>query len=394
MNDTISIIIPCYNAAKTLKRPLESLLSQTYNDLDVIIINDSSTDDTLKIAEEYCKRDSRFRVFTQEKGGVAVARNLGLSLAKGDYIMFLDADDNYTTPFAIAKMLNTLKNKNADQVICNFTHPGFQRYTLEGEFDLRKKKDFVKFFQDFFMYGVPWNKVTKKACLTEKFIPGVAFAEDGLFNLANFHNLKKVVVLPDVLYNYYCAPYVPNQPASAINSMYIADKFWEKKSTIFFMGNKNQAYREYYMEKFHYDVKDKIQYSRIFDFFFFDLHIMVMNNVGEENMISFCLEAFKDEYFRKMVESKEKNTGLTFKRDYTLKDVERFIRCIDKGCRDAKTFGLYKNLICFSFFAYFLFNSPSKIKTEDILGECAQGLKEPLLNESKYALNLIKAFEY
>ena len=54
MNDTISIIIPCYNAAKTLKRPLESLLSQTYNDLDVIIINDSSTDDTLKIAEEYC----------------------------------------------------------------------------------------------------------------------------------------------------------------------------------------------------------------------------------------------------------------------------------------------------------------------------------------------------
>ena len=139
MTELISIIIPCYNASKTLARTLNSIREQDYKNLEIIIVNDGSSDNTLEVATKYSTIDSRIRVITQDNAGVSVARNNGLHNANGSLIMFLDADDNYTTPYAITNMYNRLKLTGADMCVCNFTHPCFEPYLDEGVYDLTKK---------------------------------------------------------------------------------------------------------------------------------------------------------------------------------------------------------------------------------------------------------------
>ena len=89
----VSIIIPAYNTAPYIHRALESSLRQTYQNIEAIVVNDGSTDDTLKVAQEYAARDERVRVFTQENAGVSAARNYGIREARGEYITMLDSDD-------------------------------------------------------------------------------------------------------------------------------------------------------------------------------------------------------------------------------------------------------------------------------------------------------------
>ncbi len=91
--NTISVIIPVYNAEEWLKEALESLQEQTYGDFEAIIVNDGSTDDSEAIIKDFCAKDSRFRVISQPNAGVSAARNLGIDMAKGEWIAFMDADD-------------------------------------------------------------------------------------------------------------------------------------------------------------------------------------------------------------------------------------------------------------------------------------------------------------
>ena len=89
----ISIIVPVYNVEKYLKECLDSLINQTLEDIEIICINDGSTDNSLAILEEYQKKDSRIKVFSQRNQGVSAARNLGIEKATGEYLTFLDSDD-------------------------------------------------------------------------------------------------------------------------------------------------------------------------------------------------------------------------------------------------------------------------------------------------------------
>jgi glycosyltransferase involved in cell wall biosynthesis len=93
VKNLISIIVPCYNQAKFLPETLDSLLAQTYNYWECIIVNDGSPDNTHEIAESYCRKDARFRYFYKENGGLSSARNAGIYIAKGEFIQFLDSDD-------------------------------------------------------------------------------------------------------------------------------------------------------------------------------------------------------------------------------------------------------------------------------------------------------------
>ena len=113
----ISIILPVYNCEKFLSRCLEALLIQTYSNIEVLCINDGSTDKSLQILEQYAQKDSRIKVFSQENSGPAKARNLGLAKARGDYLMFCDSDDWYE-PQMCECMLKTIELENVDLVIC------------------------------------------------------------------------------------------------------------------------------------------------------------------------------------------------------------------------------------------------------------------------------------
>lgn len=104
----ISVVIPIYNGEKYLEQCLDSVVMQQENPLEIILINDGSTDESLRICKEYAQRDLRIRVIDKENTGVSDTRNLGISLAKGDYILFVDADD-YLVPDAINKIRNALE---------------------------------------------------------------------------------------------------------------------------------------------------------------------------------------------------------------------------------------------------------------------------------------------
>ncbi len=393
MKELISIIIPCYNAGKTLARTLNSVREQNYKNLEIIIVNDGSTDNTLEVANLYAHLDKRIKIITQDNAGVSVARNNALNVSNGKYIMFLDSDDNYTTSYAISKMYNTLKKTNSDQVICNFTHPCFQRYTKGSTFDFSRDEDFIEFYQDFFLHGVPWNKLTKRECISEYFIPGIKFAEDAIFNLANFHNLKKIVVLDDILYNYYCAPYNPNEPASAVNSMYSSDNFWENKSTIWYMGRNNEVYYQKYLDKYHPELKKYVQYARAFDFFFFDLLVMLKNDVKVEHMSKLCECIFEEDLFKTVLKDKEQY-GLKLK-TYKKEDVLRFVNLSQRAFKDIKCYNrnLAINLVLFTIFAHCFYEENEKLNTIDILAKVISDYKDGRTAEALYLKTLYESVD-
>ena len=123
----ISVILPIYNRESCLRETLDSIVNQTYKNLEIICINDGSTDQTLAILNNYAHKDKRFIICSQENGGPAVARNHGLDIASGEYVMMLDADDIYSNDM-IDKLYQKAVKTKAEITICrcveydNVTH--------------------------------------------------------------------------------------------------------------------------------------------------------------------------------------------------------------------------------------------------------------------------------
>lgn len=114
----ISIIIPVYNIEKYLSRCIESVLDQTYQNLEAIFVNDGSTDNSLKILEEYQKKDKRIKIINKENAGSGAARNDGIEQSKGEYLAFLDSDDWYEKDF-LERLYKNLKENNSEIAMCN-----------------------------------------------------------------------------------------------------------------------------------------------------------------------------------------------------------------------------------------------------------------------------------
>lgn len=115
----VSIIVPVYNSAKTLKKCVESLIAQTYKDIEVIIVNDGSTDNTARIAEQVARIDKRIRVITRENGGLSAARNTGIAVATGDILMFVDGDD-YVEPDHCQHVVTNMGEYNTDICVMGY----------------------------------------------------------------------------------------------------------------------------------------------------------------------------------------------------------------------------------------------------------------------------------
>ncbi len=116
----VSIIIPVYNVAPYLVEALESAIHQTYKNLEIIIIDDGSTDGSETICDEYARKDHRVRVIHQDNKGLSAARNIGLGIMTGDAVAFLDSDDALEFDY-VEKLVEAMNREDADIVICRFT---------------------------------------------------------------------------------------------------------------------------------------------------------------------------------------------------------------------------------------------------------------------------------
>ena len=292
-------------------------------------------------------------------------------------------------------MYKKLIETGADQCICNFQHPCFEQYLPGGVYDLTDDEQRIILFQDFFAFGVSWNKMTKRECLTEKFAPGIKFAEDGLFNLDNLHNLKKVVIINEVYYNYYCAPYNPNAGASAINSIYGVDKFWEKKCTIWHLGRKNQEYREKSIKQFLPNLYEDMKYIRSFDFFFFDLSMLLKNRVSEEYVFSTIKGIFEEPFFVETIKDKER-FGLKLK-DITDDMIKDFVHLAYHAFIDIKSYNkkLSALKVFISLFGNIFYDIEKVGNRRDILLDVMLGLIDNSSAEAIYVNSIlnIKKFQ-
>lgn len=164
----ISIIIPVYKVEAYLSACLDSLLAQTFPDWEVICVNDGSPDNCGKILAEYTQKDNRIKVITQENQGVSVVRNKALEVAQGEYICFLDSDDELAPTF-LQKMYQAIQDTNSDMVWCDFQQGEVKKPWQEQNADIKVYTNaFDKFIEEKPNMGaMVWNKLYKRELLKE-----------------------------------------------------------------------------------------------------------------------------------------------------------------------------------------------------------------------------------
>lgn len=196
-NPKISIIVPIYNAEKYLHRCIDSIISQTFTDFELLLINDGSKDNSGAICEKYATLDTRISIFHKENKGVGSARNMGLVNATGDYVMFVDSDD-YMQPQMCEIMLTTLVETDADLVICGTEENGGCFWKPNEDIDY----SFTQLLENFVsllhteLLSPPWNKIFKKEKIgNQNFREDMSFGEDLMFNIEYLKKCEKVAFI-------------------------------------------------------------------------------------------------------------------------------------------------------------------------------------------------------
>lgn len=206
----ISVIIPVYNAEKTLRRCVESILAQTFTNFELLLINDGSRDQSGEICDSYALQDKRLRVFHQSNRGVALARNAGLEHATGKYICFVDADDWVEPPYLESFLVDELKQDESLFVMQDFTEERIDRIHKNAGFPDRlfHPEEFgdLLFHQGtYYVPGTPFPKLYHAKTLNEhhiRFNPQVLFGDDLIFFLEYMKYAKSVKLLSAAHYHY------------------------------------------------------------------------------------------------------------------------------------------------------------------------------------------------
>ena len=223
----ISVIVPVYNVENYLEECLESIKNQTYTDIEVILVNDGSTDGSQAICEYFCQTDKRFRLINQKNQGQSVARNHGVKESIGEYIMFVDSDD--VVSLGLLEQLMKYMSDGIDIVECNRTED-IQCLNSEGKVIDLKEFDSNEALYQCFNHGVSWSPVAK--LYRRKIVEKVPFLENliyedfytGIVSLKYTHKMRKID---------YIGYYYRYHTSSTMNQNYS-----EKNLDIFKVGEK------------------------------------------------------------------------------------------------------------------------------------------------------------
>lgn len=251
----VSIIVPVYNSEKTLNRCIDSLIAQTYSNIEIIIINDGSTDKSGKICEEYVQKDYRIKLINQQNRGVSVARNKGLESSNGEFICFVDSDDYVSEKF-VENLYITIVENDVDLAICNMNIVNSKRSYTKDFFGADIKSNIAlpkeKYYTNIDKFGgFVWNKMFLKKYMDNLlFDEHIYYCEDELFVVNYTQRCNKLACLDEALY-FYC---ITESSASSL-------KNWNgKKITILDAKRKIlhilekydfKVYKNYYLKYFY-----------------------------------------------------------------------------------------------------------------------------------------------
>lgn len=212
MKPLISVIIPIYNSEKYFDRCLNSILNQTYQNIEILLINDGSIDNSAKLCDMVAMKDKRIKVVHQTNKGVSSARNRGLDIANGEYITFIDSDD-WIDRDAIEYLYENLINNNSDLSIYSFNKEYDNKKSYSNDFteniiNMNKKQGIKFVFNDDRCQGFVWNKLYKSKIINYKenkirFNEDITVLEDLYFNIQYIDKCNKVTYINSAKYHYY-----------------------------------------------------------------------------------------------------------------------------------------------------------------------------------------------
>lgn len=204
MRPLISVIVPIYKVEKYLNKCVDSIINQTYKNLEIILVDDGSPDTCPQICDEYAKQDGRIKVIHKENGGLSDARNAGMKIANGDYISFIDSDD-YIAPDMINELYNSIIKFNADIAECNVYN------VFEDKIEEYNKDEFAfydsnysimqAYIKDYAIKTVVWNKLYKIEVLRDILFEVGKYNEDEFFTYLALANSQRLVHID--FYGYY-----------------------------------------------------------------------------------------------------------------------------------------------------------------------------------------------
>ena len=213
----VSVIVPAYNAQGTLRRCIDSILSQSYRNLEIILLNDGSKDDALALCRQLAETDPRIWVVDKPNSGVADTRNQGIELAQGEYIQFADSDD-YLLPGCTERLVEAAEKHHAALVVTSYRmvvprkDGGFdtREYSLlpTGTYSQTEYLRQVIHHPSSFYFGVLWNKLYRREVLEQHSIrfPPAFYAEDQQFNLLFLEKAERFTAIEEAGYCYVQNP--------------------------------------------------------------------------------------------------------------------------------------------------------------------------------------------
>lgn len=218
----VSVILPVYNVESYLKKAIKSVINQTHRNIEIIIVNDGSTDNSGEICETFASQDSRIKIIHQPNKGVGPARNIGLSMATGLYVYFMDPDD-FIDSKLIEENLEMAKRNNANIVIFGYSKviQKNNRYVATelktpDISDVKSVKEFKEIFKPFFDFGAytVWNRIYKREFLINNRLMyrNQSIGQDALFNLEVFKKNSEGIYFNQNHYYYYV-----DRPNSSVN---------------------------------------------------------------------------------------------------------------------------------------------------------------------------------
>lgn len=206
-NPVISVIVTAYNVEPYLRQCLDSLLAQTFEAIEFLVVDDGSTDGSGQICDEYEKRDQRIRVIHRPNGGPSAARNAGIEVARGEYIGYVDGDD-WIEPEMYEQMYHACRESNAQMAICSYRHHGEgaqEMHPTGKKLELTREQAMELYIMgdpQYHIYHAVWSKLFHRSIIQNLRFQEGHKSEDIMYTTCALGKVEKCVFLDDLYYNY------------------------------------------------------------------------------------------------------------------------------------------------------------------------------------------------
>ncbi len=310
-SEKVSIIVPIYNVEKFLKRCLLSLYHQTYENIEIIMVNDGSPDCSDHICKEFCDKDSRFKYIEQKNQGLSAARNTGIRASSGTYLVFVDSDD-FVDENMISDYMKIVRKYNPDMIISGYYADIYLDDKLQQSIPYSYSKSYLKGKAQIIpatikmkkntLIDASWNKMYKKSILTENqiWMPEGKLYEDIDFMYHLLYYINSIYVTPKCYYHYI------QHSGLRITKSYRENKFDILKERISTMNQFYETYKQYMSQQDWADLSFwmiRYSYSCIMDLFLPDC-----KKTGREKR-EFVNKVVKDPLLKQSAEKCQKVDG-------------------------------------------------------------------------------------